>query len=560
MASYRTPNVGLNKWSETDYFKRVEINENFDKIDDQFSKVDDKIGILLKSKTNWINVKEAPYNAKGDGVTDDTQAINQAIQDCFNAGGGVVYFPNATYVIKRRIAGDHSQGGILLKSGVSLLGDNATLLLRDNCAFIKSEFPTTTTEATITADVTYGATTVTVDTTTGFNVDDEVHLRIGDNAWDVNETRYTLFAKIKSIPSETSIELDRPILEDMTVANTDVKNRKITKLNNVIRNTFIHGFKLINDINNGGVAESGIDLRYTQNMSVSNIEGEHVGAGLLIVAYSTELHAKNLRVTKCIKQNGHTAKGRVVNIWNSANCLFENVRGEDFETAFLMAESYNRNIKFRNVHIVNNNISRVNSKTDMFAVLQGSEVHFEDITIQGNGGFPLVGQGGTTGNNYTFTNLTLQTVSHIKGGLETHRLRGTFRYYNPSTNTENVFNMDKLYERELTVTLADNMYSTFYLPKGLWITHFITYSSNIVVGDVEALYIGRESQNGANQKSTAESNIGTEVTVRKWFGSDYATELKYGEKTKIIVDGAATGLTGNNKTVTIRVLFADQIT
>ncbi|MBB6176369.1 lysophospholipase L1-like esterase [Anoxybacillus tengchongensis] len=49
MATYQTPNIGLNKWAETDYFKRIEVNENFDKIDDQFSKVNDKIGILNKT-------------------------------------------------------------------------------------------------------------------------------------------------------------------------------------------------------------------------------------------------------------------------------------------------------------------------------------------------------------------------------------------------------------------------------------------------------------------------------------------------------------------------------
>jgi lysophospholipase L1-like esterase len=41
MATYQTPNIGLNTWAPTDYFKRVEFNENFEKIDE-------KIGILSK--------------------------------------------------------------------------------------------------------------------------------------------------------------------------------------------------------------------------------------------------------------------------------------------------------------------------------------------------------------------------------------------------------------------------------------------------------------------------------------------------------------------------------
>jgi len=44
-----------------------------------------------------VNVKE--YNAKGDGQTDDTEAIQQAIQ----ANGGTLYFPNGTYLISNTL-------------------------------------------------------------------------------------------------------------------------------------------------------------------------------------------------------------------------------------------------------------------------------------------------------------------------------------------------------------------------------------------------------------------------------------------------------------------------
>ena len=45
-----------------------------------------------------VSVKDPPYNAAGDGVTDDTTAINTAMGDVVLAGGGTVFFPNGVYL------------------------------------------------------------------------------------------------------------------------------------------------------------------------------------------------------------------------------------------------------------------------------------------------------------------------------------------------------------------------------------------------------------------------------------------------------------------------------
>lgn len=45
----------------------------------------------------FVNVKS--HGAKGDGVTDDREAIQAAIDEVFEAGGGIVYFPIGTYLI-----------------------------------------------------------------------------------------------------------------------------------------------------------------------------------------------------------------------------------------------------------------------------------------------------------------------------------------------------------------------------------------------------------------------------------------------------------------------------
>jgi len=64
----------------------------------------------LKSAMGVVNVKG--FGAKGDGVTDDTEAIQNAIN---NSNGKVVFFPAGTYIISNTLT---------IPSAISLLGAN----------------------------------------------------------------------------------------------------------------------------------------------------------------------------------------------------------------------------------------------------------------------------------------------------------------------------------------------------------------------------------------------------------------------------------------------------
>ena len=64
------------------------------------------------------------FGAKGDGTTLNTQAIQQAVDACHGAGGGVVRVPEGVFLT----------GSLRLKSGI---GPHTTCLKRSTCNTVR---------------------------------------------------------------------------------------------------------------------------------------------------------------------------------------------------------------------------------------------------------------------------------------------------------------------------------------------------------------------------------------------------------------------------------------
>lgn len=69
-----------------------------------------------------VNVKD--FGAKGDGVANDTAAVQAAI-DSLSATGGTVYFPQGTYLIARTVGTNDHWGLKVPYSNITLTGDDA---------------------------------------------------------------------------------------------------------------------------------------------------------------------------------------------------------------------------------------------------------------------------------------------------------------------------------------------------------------------------------------------------------------------------------------------------
>lgn len=111
MAKY-TPNLNLYEKDPvadaTDTFNiKTMMNDNWDKIDENFGNLNREVTEHLEdSNTRAINVLYPPANltaAVGDGVHDDTMAIQSVINYVSSNGGGIVLIPKGTYIISQLI-------------------------------------------------------------------------------------------------------------------------------------------------------------------------------------------------------------------------------------------------------------------------------------------------------------------------------------------------------------------------------------------------------------------------------------------------------------------------
>lgn len=92
----------------------VEDRSTKQKLSDKLASVDASLADIATKTGNVINVKTAPYNAKGDGVTDDTTAIQNAINDAYTQKKSV-YFPPGNYIVGSSLS---------LPSNITLIGSN----------------------------------------------------------------------------------------------------------------------------------------------------------------------------------------------------------------------------------------------------------------------------------------------------------------------------------------------------------------------------------------------------------------------------------------------------
>lgn len=88
--------------------------------DETFPVAGDRVAALeVDVIQRGFNVKR--YGARGDGITDDTGAVREAINAAKAAGGGIVYFPSGVYLIR----------SVIVPSNIKIIGNGAKIKAKD---------------------------------------------------------------------------------------------------------------------------------------------------------------------------------------------------------------------------------------------------------------------------------------------------------------------------------------------------------------------------------------------------------------------------------------------
>lgn len=84
------------------------------------------------TSTRIFDVTKSPYNAVGNGTTDNASRIQKAINDASAAGGGIVTFPAGTFMVNKHL---------LLKTNVKMQGTGLTTIIKAGPSFLSTKGP-----------------------------------------------------------------------------------------------------------------------------------------------------------------------------------------------------------------------------------------------------------------------------------------------------------------------------------------------------------------------------------------------------------------------------------
>ena len=215
-----------------------------------------------------VNVKQ--FGAIGDGIADDTNGIQAALDYAKQVGVSRVEIPSGTYKIRGAIKGYSNTSVIGMGSVILDYSHNESFSTREE-PFLKYSGQVASAVA-ISADINYLDTSIAVTDVSGLGAGDLIEISTqnsgrGDGVWDDTSVvvRRGEIVQIKAIDG-TTIRLNEPLVDENGYQLTDdVKVKKVLPVENIaVENLTFKG----KGRPNSGSGDVGVLFRYGKNIKV----------------------------------------------------------------------------------------------------------------------------------------------------------------------------------------------------------------------------------------------------------------------------------------------------
>lgn len=367
---------------------------------------------------NALSVVSDPTNAAT--TVAEINALAIALQTRY--GGGEIYLPNSVgWQVQGAVNDGHFAANanrvpaLILRKGISFRGSGTELMFtgtvpqpvfgnRPPCVIPPLTWvadANATPRALITADVTAGDTTFTVDTSAAFTVGAQVLMTLGQNPNDTPETQWLGFGHVTAKTGTTltlDIPADIPVQVSAQTTATTLAGSTYHFLaagSGGVDNPIAHSIWLCDEIADGDVEgfvgksqdSTHHPLLMTQfvlsrGITVSSCRSDNAGA--FNAHSSLDVAMRDIAVTRSDTW-GSVSLGRVLVLGSGLrNFTADNVSGENFESTAVFVESYARGVDIRRLRLLNSSATRDNSLALLFS--QGNApFEIRGLEVGGNG-------------------------------------------------------------------------------------------------------------------------------------------------------------------------------
>lgn len=256
-----------------------------------------------------VDVTRPPYDADPTGNTDSTAAIQRALDDVGNAGGGTVYLPDGTYRIRPAGAANYAlhirhHHTVLCGAGASstflfndepMMRDRAVILLSPNPPGPDGTVPTIDwhTERdesiAITADLSLPTRTIPVATTTGLAVGDKIVIRLTSTTdWIAEQHMSDLWTPATRLDQVyyRIIEAIDPVAQTITV---DIPTRYYLKTRDHPRI-----YRIADPVTEIGIADLAIGMRENTTPGTGSTDYKTPGTGAYQMHHARAVYANHV--------------------------------------------------------------------------------------------------------------------------------------------------------------------------------------------------------------------------------------------------------------------------